>query len=213
MMKKLFPIILSAVLILALSLSGCGGGNNNSGPSTPTSFREVIYVHASDSMNVNKGSIWAMDANGQNASEIIANPGGEYDELYLPSLSANLTRLAYLHYDGTNYHLLIRDFGSSTSTELTWAMRPTSIALSPDGKKLAYIGNDKNIYVITIAGNTSSTLTTCPATGVYKADYLTWSPDGTQIAFVYYDSSYNAKINKVNADGSGASSYGTEIYS
>jgi Tol biopolymer transport system component len=144
--------------------------------------------------------------------------------LALPSVSLDRTILAYLFFNefGDEY-LKFRDSGGTVDITPATNFRyfgDLSMSLSPDGSKLVYIdynfdadyNPNYHIWVIS-TGSSSPTpvqLTNC-TTGM--DNYPTWSPDGTQIAFVHIDSDSNAKIYSIKADGSSTNSYGNELFS
>ncbi len=78
----------------------------------------------------------------------------------------------------------------------------TEAALSPDGKKVAFVRN-RDLYVVNADGTGETKILTDGGIGTGRA--LSWSPDGTKIVF---DSSFEggffvaSHINVVNADGS-----------
>jgi Tol biopolymer transport system component len=90
----------------------------------------------------------------------------------------------------------------------------TSPAYSPDGTKLAYLrgrvvsstGNSRgsldamdSIWVIDTATGHSRQLTTCH--GCSPNDYVSWSPDGTRLAFSEADQRGSFQLHLINADG------------
>jgi TolB protein len=73
---------------------------------------------------------------------------------------------------------------------------------SPDGRKIAFVGENRDIYVANADGSGQRRLTHSPA---YK-DSLAWSPDGRSIAYVKYSRlgcCPNSELWVMNADGSG----------
>jgi Tol biopolymer transport system component len=90
----------------------------------------------------------------------------------------------------------------------------TSPAYSPDGTKLAYLrgrvvdssgnyggGPDAmdSIWVLDTATGHSRQLTTCRGCSPY--DYVSWSPDGTRLAFSEADQHGSFQLHLINADG------------
>lgn len=90
----------------------------------------------------------------------------------------------------------------------------TSAAYSPDGTKLAYLrgrvvsssGNYSgspdamdSIWVLDTATGHSRQLTTCHRCRPY--DYVSWSPDGTRLAFSEADQRGSLQLHLINADG------------
>ncbi len=136
------------------------------------------------------------------------------------TFSRDRTKTAYLAFTGeynSDSSIMFNDSG--TTIDIT----PTnfdfsgyfSMALSPDGSKLAYVDNNWSNYHICVISTASADpayleLTDCTS-GMDK--YPTWSPDGTEVAFVHIDDDSNAKIYSVKADGTSADAYGNELFS
>ena len=102
----------------------------------------------------------------------------------------------------------------SALRDIPGSARPSGATISPDGSRVVFAGLTEGGKgtPATTAPSSPSTLTvapprccgglTCPQNGIVR--YPTFSPDGTQIAFVddYCDSSHNVWV--MNADGSDA---------
>lgn len=211
-MKRLFSITLVGILILTLVITGCGGGNKKA--DSPR-FADCIYV---SSVNDANGSIWSINADGTGSRELVANSD---DDIYLlqPTLSTDRSRIAYLRYDddeGTMQVMTIIANNLTPQLVSTPGLINTftshgHIALSPDGTKLAYVDSSYHIQVITIGSSSPVQLTDCSSGQDHNPS---WSPDGNQISFLHRDTStYNAKIYKINADGSSVNPYSDELYS
>ncbi len=148
-------------------------------------------------------------------TQIVAPAAGTL--LASPSASLDRTKLAYLLFNNSGDEYI--EFNNSGSTiDITpsnfYFSGDFSMALSPDGSKLVYVDyNYPNYHIWVIpTGSTSPTpvqLTDCTS-GMDK--YPAWSADGTKIAFVHFDANYNAKIYRVNADGSSTNPYGDELF-
>lgn len=61
---------------------------------------------------------------------------------------------------------------------------PSAVAASPDGKKLALVMADKNIWTINLDGSNATAVTQVADTG-FDIRRPSWSPDGRYLAFVY----------------------------
>jgi hypothetical protein len=83
-------------------------------------------------------------------------------------------------------------------------------AYSPDGAKLAYLrgGNPVNnsgvssvdsIWVLDATTGHTRLLTTCNGCGIF--DYISWSPDGSRLAFSQADKRGSLQLYIINADG------------
>ncbi|HOW83499.1 MAG TPA: DPP IV N-terminal domain-containing protein [Spirochaetota bacterium] len=131
--------------------------------------------------------------------------------------SRDRTKTAYLEFDDDGDFIMFKDSGTTidiTPTNFDFS-GDFSMALSPDGSKLAYVDDNWSNYHICVISTASANptyleLTDC-AGGMDK--YPTWSPDGTEVAFVHIDEDYNAKIYSVKADGTSDDAYGNELFS
>ena len=86
---------------------------------------------------------------------------------------------------------LIQDFTSATSSGLF---------LSPNGKRVAFV-KDNDIYVMNTDGSQTINLTKKPGDYSSGGNPLSWSPDGTRIAF-YMGKYPQQQLYVINADGS-----------
>ena len=81
---------------------------------------------------------------------------------------------------------------------------------SPDGSEIAYVyrgANFSDIFVMNSDGGNSRRLTRGQSASISDNDWTfrpTWSPSGTQIAFVSDKNSYNTAVWMMNRDGSAA---------
>jgi Tol biopolymer transport system component len=95
--------------------------------------------------------------------------------------------------DGNSWGLVLHNLDGSEKRVVTstgnWG------ALSPDGKKVAYSGLDNSIHIVDLDLQTDQILP-----NAYGFD-LHWSPDGTQIAFVYLNGSIIDSVFIMDADG------------
>jgi hypothetical protein len=97
--------------------------------------------------------------------------------------------------DGISWGLVLHSLDGSQKQVVTstgnWG------TLSPDGERVAYSGLDNSIHIVDLDLQTDQILP-----NAYGFD-LHWSPDGTQIAFVYLNGSVIDSVFIVNADGTG----------
>ncbi len=187
-----------------ISVSPSGSGT----PTLPAPVKsDAFFVYGgsgSDSI------ILRMNDSGSNDTVVNSSAGVL---LALFSTSLDRTKMAYLYSDSDSYIKFKDSSGTKDITPSDFNFSGEfSMALSPDGSKLAYAGDNytnTHIWVISTTTGAALKLTNC-ADGQDK--YPTWSPDGTQIAFVHFDGAKNAKIYKVNADGSSTDPYGNELF-
>ncbi len=80
---------------------------------------------------------------------------------------------------------------------------------SPDGSEIAYVYQSKNfsdIFVMKADGSDNQRLTRGQSTSLSDNDWSfrpTWSPDGSQIAYISDSDSYNPTVRLINRDGTG----------
>ena len=112
----------------------------------------------------------------------------------MESALSNGKALVYEKIDDTgNWGLVLYNLDSSQKQVVTstgnWG------ALSPDGKKVAYSGLDNSIHIVDLDLQTDQNLP-----NAYGFD-IHWSPDGSQIAFVYLNGGIIDSVFVINADG------------
>lgn len=191
-------------------------GFSPSGSATPTSSSlaksDVVFVYYTSSSD---SAIQRMQDSGSPVNIVSSTIG---IELVLPSASTNRDKAAYLYFetsDPFNTFIMYKDSGGTLDITPSnfnyWG--DFSMALSPDGSKLVYsVYGSPYLYIIPTDSTNPSSVQLTNCTGG-KDNYPTWSPDGTQIAFVHIDDDYNAKIYRINADGSSTDPYADELFS
>jgi Tol biopolymer transport system component len=137
-----------------------------------------------------------------------------------PSWSPDGKRLVYSHQDdgdpeggfGDNEQIWVMNADGSHAHALTTGPTPKHQRAdwSPDGKWIAYasgIPGNEGIWVMRADGSKPTQLTGCkpgdPSTCAMDDWGPTWSPDGSQIAFLRFISETDRPIYIMNADGSG----------
>lgn len=94
--------------------------------------------------------------------------------------------------DGETVRPLTRNAGFAITQDPTW---------SPDGKRIAYVGNAEQNYDVFLvnADGTGSATRLTNTRGIYRD--LAWSPDGTKIAHATGPDFFNTHIFVMRADG------------
>jgi dipeptidyl aminopeptidase/acylaminoacyl peptidase len=93
--------------------------------------------------------------------------------------------------DGNNLRSLTHNAGFAITQTPSW---------SPDGTKIAYVGNAEqnyDVFLVNVDGSGVSRLTN--TRGIYRD--LAWSPDGTRIAYASGADFFNVHIFVMRADG------------
>ncbi len=194
------------------SIGASGFSQNGSGTPSLTALvkSDVFFAYGSSSTDTE-----ILRMNDTSGTTQIVAPAADI-LLALPSVSLDRTKVAYLFFEFGDEYIKFNNSGSTIDITPSSNFRFSgdySMALSPDGSKLVYVNYpDLHIWIISTDSTnpTPVQLTNCTS-GSDK--YPTWSPDGTQIAFVHYDTNYNAKIYRINADGSSTNPYADELFS
>ncbi|MBX9252513.1 PD40 domain-containing protein [Desmonostoc muscorum CCALA 125] len=138
-------------------------------------------------------SIWQMNTDGSNLTELTNTPGDDYSSQVI--WSPDGTQIAISSGKGNNQPIYLLNVKNKTLTNLSDEPQKTAdsgiISWSPDGTKLAYYHNqgkdysDKelDIFVLDINQKAVKKLTSKP--GEYSG--LQWSPDSKLIAFTSGD--------------------------
>jgi Tol biopolymer transport system component len=161
--RSLFALAAAAVLLLAAALSAPA--------QTPAATRIAFDRGA---------TIWTMDPDGSNQTEISGNIFGVN-----PALSPDGKRVLFscgtepfdicvMNVDGTGFAVLTE---TRNNTNPTW---------SPDGTRIAFTSTREgtyHIYTMNADGGNVQRLTANDP-DLLSEDHAAWSPDGTRIAFV-----------------------------
>jgi TolB protein len=93
--------------------------------------------------------------------------------------------------DGNNLRSLTHNTGFAITQTPTW---------SPDGKRIAYVGNAEQNYDVFLINQDGSGISRLTNTrGIYRD--LAWSPDGSRIAYASGADFFNVRIFVMRADG------------
>jgi dipeptidyl-peptidase-4 len=145
--------------------------------------------------------------------------------LDLNTYQFNPTETKLLLSEGTEYvyrrspkaNYFVYDIASKSTTQLTDKGKQLFPTFSPDGNKIAYV-RENNLYILNLMNGTELTVTTDGEFNkikngwgdwVYeeefsKADYFSWSADGTYLAYV--------KFNEINLKEYTLESYNGNLY-
>jgi Tol biopolymer transport system component len=169
---------------------------------------QLVFEAQRDSEDVD---IWTMNADGSEQTNITNADSWDFEPAWSPD--GRLIAFTTNREDITQIWLMSPD-GSNLINITPESAHHGQAAWSPDGSRIAYArciapaacnyeeaaGTDDNwdIWVMDHDGSNNVQLTDSPMSDLAP----TWSPDGTQIAFVSYRDG-NAEIYVMNADGSG----------
>ena len=172
------------------------------------------------------GGIWIMDSNGNNKKELTEPPSGGPSHAFGPAFSPDGKQIAYSDYvngspdpnpltgievyvmnaDGTGKRQLTTTTVNGTTVPgnvIRWSNRP---AYSPDGKQIVYASTqsgNSEIWVMNNDGTDQKQLTLNNDPKGPDANFPSFSPDGTKIAFLCGFETMYGNICVMNADGSG----------
>lgn len=169
------PPRLAAPLLAAL-LCACGSAAKTQGPSC---FEPgpgwITFIHRVGTAF----RVVAATEDGTCETPIAADAGGDVS----PSWNTSTQRVAYLA-AGTGLRVHDLGTGATTPVALPVGLTPGGVALSPDGRTLAFEGragtDQPDIYTVRVEGGTPTQLTTTTVSDSGPA----WSPDGQLVYFV-----------------------------
>lgn len=112
------------------------------------------------------------------------------------------TKIAYVEQRGARYQLMLADFDGENAIPVMISNDPIiSLAWSPDGKALAYVGFDRKkpiVYIRKLSEPLHAVLANYKGSNSAPA----WSPDGRRLALALTKDG-PSQIYLINADGSG----------
>jgi Tol biopolymer transport system component len=94
--------------------------------------------------------------------------------------------IAYMHVNRSTGVMSIRGVDVATGTA-SWLAGGSSPAWSPGGHRLAFINSRHHITIRNRDGSVTGTQVPAASQEEYTASAVSWSPDGTRIAFSYSD--------------------------
>ncbi|MGC1300842.1 MAG: LpqB family beta-propeller domain-containing protein, partial [Caulobacteraceae bacterium] len=149
------------------------------------------------------GEVFAVAAkDGGPAERITHTAAAETDVLWSP----DSRRLVYVSEHGVGSRLAQYDFATGKDEVLTpKAELARTPSFSPDGKRIAYIENQRELHVLVSDPKGGAMVDKLLYSGALEDDRAgpTWSPDGKWLAFVVTDHKSFSNLYVVGADGGG----------
>jgi Tol biopolymer transport system component len=178
---NVFPIALSLVTIVLFSLVGCGGGGG--GDKTPTPAPSNTPSPQPTAQPTPQPTP---------VPTPVPMSLGAPKVVFQRNLTGGVSVICAMNPDGSDVRVLSDASISPIHTEPN---------VSADGKKIVFLGSDFRSPLMTMDsdGKNVQQITTDGLT--YRGPSL--SPDGTKIACTCFDSSNNAELVVINADGTG----------
>ena len=151
---------------------------------------------------IGHGEVFATSAkDGGTAQRVTNTPGAEREVVWSP----DSRRALVISERGLAHCLVEYDVASGRETVLTRQGIASAPTYAPDGKSAAYVLDDRELHVVTLAGGADRTLFTgAIATDERDGPRPTWSPDGQYIAFPLLDSRSFVNVHVVPAAGGAA---------
>lgn len=161
-----------------------------------------------DGLILSNVELYTVDISGGTRSRITYNPGADFS----PAWSPDGRSILFVHHNQTqagNNDILWVDLRENQIRQLTftdgWEDQPT---WSPDGKLIAFLYTD----TLSCPNEVCTWLATMKADGsdrklnddiIAEGSKISWSPDGSRIAFSGYKKGSCASVYLINPDGSG----------
>jgi tricorn protease len=151
---------------------------------------------------IGHGEVFAAPAkDGGTAQRITTTAGAEREVVWSP----DSRRALVISERGLDHRLVEYDVASGRETMLTTHGIASAVSYAPDGKSAAYVLDDRELHVVTLAGGADRTLFTgAIATDAREGPRPTWSPDGQYIAFPLLDARSFVNVQIVPAAGGAA---------
>ncbi|MGY2733459.1 S41 family peptidase [Sphingomonas sp. UYP23] len=151
---------------------------------------------------IGHGEVFATSAkDGGSAQRVTNTPGAEREVVWSP----DSRRALVISERGLARWLVEYDVATGRETLLTRQGIASSPSYAPDGKSAAYVLDDRELHVVTLAGGADRTLFTgAIATDERDGPRPTWSPDGQYIAFPLTDPRSFVNVELVPAAGGAA---------
>lgn len=183
------------------SLTQLTFGGRNFFPDWSPYGGKIAYGRSTDepdtSADSSSSGIWIMNADGTSKKYVVGGAD--------PDWSPNGSQLAYIAYSRAGPQIFVSDTSGTNRTQLTFLEDYDNRCpvFSPDGQKIAFSGQAPGtlpqIYIMNSDGSSLEQLT------IEGGIDPCWSPDGSKIAFVRYNSKeYSSKQGQIwimDADG------------
>ncbi|WP_353205341.1 LpqB family beta-propeller domain-containing protein, partial [Sphingomonas sp.] len=151
---------------------------------------------------IGHGEVFAAPAKeGGPGQRITTTAGAEREVTWSP----DSRRALVISERGLDHRLVEYDVASGRETMLTQRGIASTPAYAPDGKSAAYVLDDRELHVVTLAGGVDRTIFTgAIATDERDGPRPVWSPDGQYIAFPVLDGRAFVNVHVVPAAGGAA---------
>ena len=151
---------------------------------------------------IGHGEVFAAPAkDGGPAQRITTTAGAEREIVWSP----DSRRALVISERGLDHRLVEYDVASGRETMLTQRGIASTPAYAPDGKSAAYVLDDRELHVVTLAGGADRTIFTgAISTDERDGPRPIWSPDGQYIAFPLLDARAFTNVHVIPAAGGAA---------
>ena len=151
---------------------------------------------------IGHGEVFAAPAKDGGPAQRVTNTAGAEREV---TWSPDSRRALIVSERGLDHRLVEYDVASGRETMLTRSGVASTPAYAPDGKSAAYVLNDRELHVVTLAGGADRIVFTgAIATDERDGPRPVWSPDGQYIAFPVTDARAFVNVHVVASAGGAA---------
>lgn len=190
MRRFLTSVVLAGLTLFAI---GCGGGG---GGSTPRPPGKIVFTSIGQGQALGQ-QIYVINPDGTGLNRLTSTP-----DTFRPKWSRDGARIVYSFTEVQGRELVTMNADSTDQNlirEAGWPSFADWPSWSPDGRKVAFVGDELEIFTANVDGTNLVKLT---QDDEFKSS-PTWSPDGTKIAFTRdFGANRDEKIFVMNADGS-----------
>ena len=185
-----------------ITLRGAAGGTPRRHEQLQGFNRMALSADGQKVAVIGHGEVFATSAKeGGPAQRITNTPGAEREVVWSP----DSRRALVVSERGLDHRLVEYEVASGRETMLTTHGIASVPSYAPDGKSAAYVLDDRELHVVTLAGGADRTVYTgAIATDERDGPRPTWSPDGQYIAFPVTDARAFTNVHVVAAAGGAA---------